>query len=51
MGKLADAVLLNAGPTADINNAKDIALVMKNGEIIDEDDLPLAGKVQKRERP
>ena len=42
-GKLADLVLLNADPSADINNAKSIALVMKGGEIIDESQLPLAG--------
>lgn len=42
-GKLADAVLLNADPTADIDNAKDIAAVMKNGELIDRRSLPLAG--------
>jgi len=50
-GKLADAVLLNADPTKDINNAKNIALVMKNGVIIDEGDLPLAGKAEKRAHP
>lgn len=50
-GKLADAVLLNADPTKDIDNAKNIFLVMKNGVIIDEDDLPLAGKAEKRNHP
>src|SRR6266853_1078538 len=34
-GKVADLVLLDADPLADINNAKRINLVMKNGEIID----------------
>ena len=33
-GKLADLVLLNADPLADINNAKDINLVIKPGKII-----------------
>jgi imidazolonepropionase-like amidohydrolase len=42
-GKLADLVLLNADPTADINNTKAIAFVMKGGEIVDESKLPLAG--------
>lgn len=42
-GKIADAVLLAADPTADIANAKSILFVMKAGEIIDESKLPLAG--------
>jgi imidazolonepropionase-like amidohydrolase len=42
-GKIADAVLLSADPTVDINNAKAIVLVMKDGKVIDEDKLPLAG--------
>lgn len=42
-GKLADMVLLSADPTVDINNAKQIVWVMKGGELIDEDKLPLAG--------
>ena len=47
-GKLADLVLLNADPTADINNTKSIAFVMKGGEIIDESKLPLPGGKQPR---
>ena len=47
-GKLADLVLLNADPTADINNTKNIAFVMKGGEIIDEGKLPLPGGKQAR---
>jgi imidazolonepropionase-like amidohydrolase len=47
-GKIADAVLLNADPVADINNAKSIALVMKAGDVIDESKLPLAGGPQRR---
>jgi imidazolonepropionase-like amidohydrolase len=47
-GKLADLVLLNQDPAADINNVKSIAFVMKNGQIIDESRLPLAGGRQKR---
>lgn len=40
-GKMADLVLLNADPLADINNAKDISLVIKAGEIIDRSQLAL----------
>ena len=47
-GKLADLLLLNADPTADINNTKNIAFVVKGGQIIDESKLPLAGGPQKR---
>jgi imidazolonepropionase-like amidohydrolase len=47
-GKLADLVLLAKDPTADINNARSIVLVMKNGQIIDESQLPLAGGRQPR---
>jgi imidazolonepropionase-like amidohydrolase len=48
IGKLADLVLLNKDPAADIDNVKSIAFVMKNGQIIDESRLPLAGGRQKR---
>jgi imidazolonepropionase-like amidohydrolase len=47
-GKLADLVLLNKDPTIDINNAKSIVFVMKDGKLIDESQLPLAGGRQKR---
>src|ERR1700761_8359957 len=47
-GKLADLVLLSKDPTVDINNAKSIVFVMKNGQMIDESRLPLAGGQQKR---
>jgi imidazolonepropionase-like amidohydrolase len=47
-GKLADLVLLSKDPTADINNAKSIVFVMKNGQLVDESLLPLAGGKQKR---
>ena len=40
-GKLADMVLLNADPLQDINNAKDIHLVIKNGNVVDRDKLNL----------
>jgi len=35
VGKLADLVLLTADPTVDINNAKRIELVIKDGQVID----------------
>lgn len=47
-GKLADLVLLSKDPTADINNAKSIVFVVKNGQIIDESQLPLAGGKQRK---
>jgi imidazolonepropionase-like amidohydrolase len=47
-GKLADLVLLSKDPTIDINNAKSIVFVMKDGKLIDESQLPLAGGRQKR---
>lgn len=34
IGKIADMVLLNADPTVDINNAKDISAVFKSGQEI-----------------
>lgn len=43
VGKRADAVLLNADPTQNIEHARDIALVIKGGAIIDESALRLAG--------
>jgi imidazolonepropionase-like amidohydrolase len=46
-GRLADLVLLDADPGLDIDNAKAIAFVMKNGEIVDESKLPLAGGRQR----
>ncbi|MEZ5497928.1 MAG: amidohydrolase family protein [Steroidobacteraceae bacterium] len=42
-GKMADAVLLDADPTSDINNTKRIALVIKNGKVVKESQLRLAG--------
>ena len=47
-GQLADMVLLSKDPTADIRNTKSILFVMKDGQIIDESKLPLAGGAQKR---
>lgn len=40
-GKLADLVLLTADPTADIDNAKRIDLVIKGGQVIDRSKLDL----------
>jgi imidazolonepropionase-like amidohydrolase len=40
-GKLADLVLLKADPTKDINNAKIIDTVVKNGQIVDRGKLDL----------
>ena len=40
-GKLADMVLLNADPSQDINNAKNIHMVIKNGSLIDREKLEL----------
>jgi imidazolonepropionase-like amidohydrolase len=40
-GKLADVVLLKADPTADINNAKLVDLVIKNGQVVDRAKLDL----------
>jgi imidazolonepropionase-like amidohydrolase len=40
-GKLADMVLLKADPTRDINNAKQIDTVIKNGQVIDRQKLDL----------
>lgn len=42
-GKLADIVILNADPTADIDNAKLIETVIKDGRIIDRNALRLPG--------
>lgn len=44
IGKLADAVLLEMDPTVDINNAKSVSMVLKEGKVIDLDALPLAGR-------
>jgi imidazolonepropionase-like amidohydrolase len=41
VGKIADLVLLNADPTADINNAKLITMVIHAGAVIDRTQLDL----------
>ena len=43
-GKIADMVLLDSDPLADINNAKDINMVIKNGVIIDRNGLDIQVK-------
>jgi len=40
VGKLADIVLLDADPLADIKNIRKLSMVMKDGVIIDRDRLP-----------
>ncbi|MGH8264789.1 MAG: amidohydrolase family protein [Steroidobacterales bacterium] len=51
-GKLADALLLDGDPTASVENMQKIRLVVKNGEIVDESRLQLAGgKVARRYNP
>jgi imidazolonepropionase-like amidohydrolase len=40
-GKLADVVLLKADPTKDINNAKLVDMVIKNGQVVDRSKLDL----------
>ena len=40
-GKIADLVLLDADPIANINNAKRVNMVVKNGEVIDRGKLDL----------
>lgn len=47
VGKRADLLLLHADPTQDVTHIAAIALVMKNGRIVDESLLPLAGGPQK----
>jgi imidazolonepropionase-like amidohydrolase len=40
-GKLADLVLLDANPLQDVNNIRRISMVMKDGQVVDRDKLPL----------
>ena len=40
-GKLADLVILDADPLADVNNIRKISLVIKEGQVVDRDKLPL----------
>jgi imidazolonepropionase-like amidohydrolase len=51
-GKIADMVLLNADPLDDINNAKKIDTVIKNGEVVDRSklDLPVNRRTERSTR-
>jgi imidazolonepropionase-like amidohydrolase len=40
-GKIADLVVVDADPLQDINNLPKISLVMKEGQVVDRDKLPL----------
>ena len=40
VGKLADVLLLDADPLADIKNIRKLSLVMKEGHVVDRDKLP-----------
>lgn len=46
VGKRADLILLDENPMTDIKNIKSVVLVMKDGRLIDESKLPLAGGPQ-----
>ena len=39
-GKLADILVLDADPIADIHNIRKLSLVMRDGRVIDRDKLP-----------
>ena len=40
-GKLADLVVLEKNPLTDIENTRSISMVIKNGQIVDRESLPL----------
>jgi imidazolonepropionase-like amidohydrolase len=40
-GKLADLVVVDADPLQDINNLRKITLILKDGQIVDRDQLPI----------
>jgi predicted amidohydrolase YtcJ len=40
-GKIADLVVLDADPLADVNNIRKISMVMKDGQVVDRDSLPI----------
>jgi imidazolonepropionase-like amidohydrolase len=48
-GKLADLVILNADPTKDINNAKQIHTVIKDGQIVDRSGLSIPANAKTTE--
>ena len=41
VGKLADLVILDADPLQDVNNFRKIAMILKDGEVVDRDELPI----------
>ena len=41
VGKLADLVILDADPLQDVNNFRKIAMIFKDGEMVDRDQLPI----------
>jgi imidazolonepropionase-like amidohydrolase len=41
VGKLADLVVLDANPLQDVNNIRKISMVMKDGQVVERDKLPL----------
>ncbi len=40
-GKIADLVILDADPLADLENVRKISMVMKEGRLVDREKLPL----------
>jgi len=40
-GKTADLVVLDADPLADVNNIRKISMVMKDGQVVNRDSLPI----------
>ena len=40
-GKLADLVVLDADPLDDLNNIRKISMVMKDGQVVNRDSLPI----------
>jgi len=53
-GKVADLVVLNADPLQNINNVRKISMVIKEGQVVDREKLPLkksAERVARRATP
>jgi adenine deaminase len=40
-GKTADLVVLDADPLADVNNIRKISMVMKDGQVVNRESLPI----------
>lgn len=47
-GKLADLLILDADPTADISNIRRISTIIRDGDLIDPASLPVEPKIYKR---